>query len=144
MNTENRRVKQSEERIRFEDFVLQHLPDNRCSSRVVLAWHPGDDFVGTAEAEDSPHGQMKSAAEATAHALEAAAHGGVGLTILSVSALHTLDTVEAALVIVSLSSRVDQRSERLVGSCLIKEHPARGAVLAVLDATNRLLSVYLH
>jgi hypothetical protein len=47
-------------------------------------------------------------------------------------------------VIVSLSSRVDERSERLVGSCLIGDDSARGAALAVLKATNRLLSVYLH
>jgi hypothetical protein len=128
-------------RIRFKDFVLQQLSDTQCSVRVVLAWHAGEEFVGTAEGEDSPHGQLRSAAEAAARALEAATHGQVELTILAVKALTTLETV---LVVVSLSSRVDQRSERLVGSCLIKEQPARGAVLAVLDATNRLLSTYLR
>jgi hypothetical protein len=129
----------SEGRIRFEDFVLQQLPDNRCSARVVLAWHPGDEYVGTAEGENSPQGRLRSAAEATAQALEAAANGGVGLTVLTVKAVETMETV---LVIVSLSGRVDQRSERLVGSCLIKESAARGAALAVLSATNRLLGIY--
>ena len=139
MSTEGRTVTRSEERIRFEDFELQQLPDKRCSARVVLAWHSGDEHVGTAEGEDSLQGQLRSAAEATAHALEAAANGRVGLTVLTVKALETFETV---LVIVSLSGSVDHRSERLVGSCLIKESAARGAALAVLSATNRLLGIY--
>jgi hypothetical protein len=133
-------VNKPEVRIRFEDFVLQQLPDSRCSARATVAWHPGNEFVGTAEGEDSPQGQLRLAAEATASALEAAAQGQIGLTVLNVKALETLETV---LVIVSLSSSVDNRSERLVGSCLIKEDPARGAALAVLSATNRLLGIYL-
>lgn len=141
MSPEERAVNVSEVRVRFEDFVLQQLPENRCSVRVVLSWHPGDEFVGTAEGEDSPQGQLRSGAEATARALEAAAHGRIGLTVLGVKAIETLSTV---LVIVSLSSHVDHQAERLVGSCLIKERAARGAALAVLSATNRLLSIYLQ
>jgi hypothetical protein len=141
MSPVDRRANKSEVRIRFKDFVLQQLPDTRYLARVVLAWHLGDEFVGTAEGENSPQGQLRAAAEATVQALEAAAHGQVGLTVLSVNALETFETV---LVVVSLSSHVDHRSERLVGSCLIKERPARGAALSVLNATNRLLSIYLH
>ncbi len=121
--------------------MLQQLPNTQYLADVVLAWHAGDEFVGTAEGEDSPQGQLRSAAEATAQALEAATHGQVGLTVLSVNALETLGTI---LVVVSLSSHVDHRSERLVGSCLIKERPARGAALAVLNATNRFLSTCVH
>lgn len=139
MSAAGRSLTRSEKRIRFEDFVLQQLPDNRCSVRVVLAWHPGEKYVGTAEGEDSPQGRLRSAAQATAHALEAAANGQIGLTVLTVKALKTFETV---LVIVSLSGHVDHRSERLVGACLIKESAARGAALAVLSATNRLLGIY--
>ena len=137
MSTGSRTLNRSERRIRFEDFEFQQLPENRCSARVVLAWHPGDEYVGTAEGEDSPQGRLRSAAEAAAHALEAAANGQVGLTVLTVKAKAIDETFETVLVIVSLSDRVDHRSEHLVGSCLIKESAARGAVLAVLSATNR-------
>ncbi len=137
----NRRGDRSEVRVKFKDFVLQHLPDTLCSARVVLASPTGEEFVGTADGEDSAEGQLRTAAQATAHALEAVAHGQVELTVLAAKALRTLETV---LVVVALASRADQRSERLVGSCLIKDQPARGAVLAVLDATNRLFSVYLQ
>ena len=141
MSTGSRTATRSEGRIRLEDFVLQPLPENRCSARVVLAWHPGDEYVGTAEGENSPQGRLRSAAEAAAHALEAAANGQVGLTVLTVKAKAIDETFETVLVIVSLSDRVDHRSEHLVGSCLIKESAARGAALAVLSATNRLLGI---
>ena len=141
MSTRSRTATRSEGRIRLEDFVFQPLPENRCSARVVLAWHPGDEYVGTAEGENSPQGRLRSAAEAAAHALEAAANGQVGLTVLTVKAKAIDETFETVLVIVSLSDRVDHRSEHLVGSCLIKESAARGAALAVLSATNRLLGI---
>ena len=141
MSTGSRTSTRSDGRIRLEDFVLQRLPENRCSARVVLAWHPGDEYVGTAEGENSPQGRLRSAAEAAAHALEAAANGQVGLTVLTVKAKAIDETFETVLVIVSLSDRVDHRSEHLVGSCLIKESAARGAALAVLSATNRLLGI---
>jgi hypothetical protein len=128
-------------RIRFKDFVLQELPNTQCLARVVLARRSGDEFVGHAEGEKSPQGQLRSAAQATAHALEAATHGQVGLTVLSVKALKKLETI---LVVVSLSGRLDSGSERLVGSVLTKEDPARAAALAVLSATNRLLSIYFR
>jgi hypothetical protein len=141
MSTDRRVGSVSETRIRFEGFELQSQPDDRCAARVVLAWHPGDEFVGTAEGEDAPLTRLRLAAEATARALETASEGHIALKVLNVKAIETFDTV---LVIVSLSSRVDERSERLVGSCLIGDDSARGAALAVLKATNRLLSVYLH
>jgi len=128
-------------RIKFKDFVLQELPNTQCSARVVLARHSGEEFVGQAEDENSPHGQLRSAAHAAARALEAATHGQVALTVLSVKALKKLETI---LVVVSLSSHLDHRSERLVGSVLTRESPARAAALAVLSATNRLLSSYFR
>jgi len=65
-----------------------------------------------------------------------AAHERVALEVLAVKAIEGFDTI---IVVVSLSSKVAERTERLVGSCLIKGEPTRGAVLATLSATNRLL-----
>jgi hypothetical protein len=141
MSKIDRSVTRSEVRIKFRDFVLEELPNTQCSARVVLARRPGEEFVGQAEGENSPQGQLRSAAEATARALEAATHGQVGLTVLTVKALKKLETI---LVIVSLSGHIDHLSERSVGSVLTKERPARAAALAVLDATNRLLGTYFR
>ena len=127
------------DRIIFESFELEQLPNERCAGRVALAWVPGDDFVGTAEGTGTRPGQLRCAAEATARALELAVYNRVALEVLAVKAIETFDTV---IVIVSLASRIDDRAQRLVGSCLIKEQPTRGAALAVLHATNRLLAIY--
>ena len=59
--------------------------------------------------------------------------------LLGVKAVRAFD---ATVVIVSLSARAEQTT-RLVGSCLTEADPARGAALAVLNATNRLLGNYL-
>jgi len=40
---------------------------------------------------------------------------------------------------VQLSNPAKKLSERLVGSCLMKDQPPRGAALAVLTATNRMM-----
>ena len=135
----DRNVTRSEARIRFKDFVLEELPNDHCSVRVVLARRSGEEFVGEAEGENSPQAQLRTAAQATARALETATDGQVGLTVLSVKALEALETI---LVFVSLSGRLEHGSQRLVGSVLTRENPPRAAALAVLNATNRLLSVF--
>ena len=68
-------------------------------------------------------------------ALQEASGGKVSLEVLAVKAVEGFDTV---IVVVSLASRADGVAERLVGSCLIQGQSTRGAVLAVLSATNRL------
>jgi hypothetical protein len=49
---------------------------------------------------------------------------------------------DSNLVIVSIGVR-DSAGTRLVGCCLADEDMPRGAALAVLNATNRLLGNYL-
>ena len=127
-------------RLRLGGFELVPTSAGQCRAKVVLGWEEDGDFVGVAEGADSPSGQLRSAAEATARALETAAKEKVGLKVLAVKAIEGFDTI---IVLVSLGSRVQDQTERLVGSCLIKGQPARGAVLAVLSATNRLLGKVL-
>ena len=123
-------------RIKLENFEINNTLDDRCTSRVVLSWNPDDPVVGTATAEDSDRGRLRSSAEATARALEVASDGKVGLDILAIKEIEGFDTV---LVIVSLSCDVMRTTERLSGSCLIRgQVTGRSAAMAVLDATNRL------
>ncbi len=123
-------------RIKLEKLEVDNALEHHCTSRVVLSWNPEDPIVGTATAEDSIRGQLRSSAEATARALEVASDGKVGLDILAIKEIEGFDTV---LVIVSLSCDVMRTTERLSGSCLIRGKAApRSAAMAVLDATNRL------
>ena len=127
-------VDDSGRRIKLERFELERNQDEQCTGRAILAWQPGDVFVGTAMSEDSLRGHLRCGAEATARALELASEGRVALEVLAVRAIEGFDTV---LVIVSLSSQYE-KGERLAGSCLMKGQPPRSAAMAVLNATNRL------
>jgi hypothetical protein len=124
------------QRLKLEEFGFTKSTPAKCEAHVVLAWGEGEEFVGSAAGQDDTQGQLRCAAEATASALMLAADQRITLEVLAVRAVEGFDTI---IVVVSLTGIVDDQAERLVGSCLIRGDPARGAVLAVLSATNRLL-----
>lgn len=126
------------ERLRFVDFELRRLQNGRCRARVVLEWKPEEQFIGTAEELGSQAGELRCAAQAAVGAIERAvgASSKVTFELLGVKAVRAFD---ATVVIVSLTSRQDARASRLVGSYITDDFSSRGAALAVLNATNRLL-----
>ncbi len=77
-------VREPHDRVRLEEFEVAQLPAGRCAGRVAVAWQPGSDFVGTAEGAGTPQGELRCAAEATAHALERATRNKVALQVLAV------------------------------------------------------------
>jgi hypothetical protein len=124
------------ERLRFATFEFRRLPNSRCRARVVLERHHGAQYEGLAEGVASPTGTLRCAAQATALALQEAVGAEYTFELLGVKAVRAFDST---VVIVSLSCRDGIPSTRLVGSCLTDTEPERGAALAVLNATNRLL-----
>ncbi len=74
-------------------------------------------------------------------ALTEAVAGAVGFELIGVKAVRAFDST---VVIVSLSIQQDSGVHRVVGSCLTDNDPARGAALAVLNATNRILGNRLY
>ena len=68
------------------------------------------------------------------HHLEKA--GSVRFELLGVKAVRAFD---ANVIIVSLATHGESAGHRVVGSYLTEEDAARGAALAVLNATNRIL-----
>jgi len=127
------------ERLRFHDFRFERLPNGRCRSRVVLSWSDGREFVGEAEGVISQAGELRCSAAATVQALEKAVKPKLAFEILGVKAVRAFD---ANVIIVSLSARADGSQSRLVGSYLTEGDATRGAALAVLNATNRILGNY--
>lgn len=123
--------------IRFKEFKLGELPDNRCQARVVLAWPDGEEFLGTAQAEDTETGQLWCAAKAATRALEESVDHQIALEVLGVRTIMESDTK----IIVALVSYCLLRGmrQKLVGSCISHRQPSRSAALAVLKATNRLM-----
>jgi hypothetical protein len=124
------------ERLRFKDFAFQRLASGRCHARVVLAWSDGREFVGESNGVASQTGELRCCAAAAVKALAQAVQTKVGFELLGVKAVRAFD---ATVVIVSLSARETESASRLVGSYLTESDPPRGAALAVLNATNRIL-----
>ena len=126
----------SQDRLRFAQFVLERLPNGRCRAKVELTWRESERFTGEAEGLASQAGELRCASDATVKALTQAVQGGVGFELLGVKAVRAFD---ATVVIVSLAVQIDGATHRVVGSYLSDTEPARGAALAVLNATNRIL-----
>jgi hypothetical protein len=124
------------ERLKFLEFDFQKLADGRCSARVVLEKEPGVQYRGEAAGLGSPAGELRCAALATTEAIQEAVGDRVYFELLGVKAVRAFD---ATVVIVSLSCHNGIPARRLVGSCLSETDLHRGAALAVLSATNRLL-----
>ncbi|HTR19210.1 MAG TPA: hypothetical protein VMH88_00025 [Gemmatimonadales bacterium] len=127
------------ERLRFIDFEFSRLPNGRCRAKVGLGWTEGTPFIGEAEGITSQAGELRCAAAASVHALGRAVGTEMEFELLGVKAVKAFD---ATVVIVSLSARKQGTASRLVGSFLTDTEPNRGAALAVLNATNRILGNY--
>jgi hypothetical protein len=126
----------SRERLRFVDFELRRLQNGRCRARVVLEWNPEHQFIGSAEELGSQAGELRCAAQAAVEAIQRAVETSASLELLGVKAVRAFD---ATVVIVSLTSRAEAQPSRLVGSYITDDYSARGAALAVMNATNRLM-----
>jgi hypothetical protein len=124
------------ERLRFAEFVLDRLPNGRCRARVGLTWRDSEAFTGESEGLASQAGELRCAAEACVKALGQAVQGGMGFDLLGVKAVRAFD---ATVIIVSLAVQGEGNGHRVVGSYLTEDDAARGAALAVLNATNRIL-----
>ena len=125
----------SSERLRFAEFTLDRLPNGRCRARVGLTWKESEQFTGESEGLASQAGELRCAAQACVSALAEAVEG-LSFELLGVKAVRAFD---ATVVIVSLAAHGEGSGHRVVGSYLTENDTARGAALAVLNATNRII-----
>lgn len=123
------------ERLRFTEFSFERLANGRCRALVRYQWG-STHYDGESEGLASEAGQLRCAAQAALSALEEAVGSRVTFDLLGVKAVRAFDSV---VVLVSVSAHMEGASHRLVGSFLTEELTPRGAALAVLHATNRVL-----
>lgn len=129
-------------RLRFDQFRLERFPDGRCCARVRLGWTLGRTFEGEWEGTQTLEGEVRAAAHAALPAVSQATGGRLVFELRGVKAFRAFDSW---LVIVSLEGRSDSETRRLLGSYPCPDdNTARGAVIAVLDATNRMVEPYLE
>jgi hypothetical protein len=124
------------ERLRFAAFSFRRTPAAYCTADVELEWTDGERFAGRAEGVASPYSDLRLAAEATLRAITAFARGEISFELVGVKALRAFD---ANVVIVSILARRPEGTQRLLGCHLADEDSLRSAVLATLQATNRIL-----
>lgn len=123
-------------RLRFTDFRMSRLVSGQCEARVSLTWPGKEPFVGEAGGLASQSGELRCAAEACLAAIGRAIPDA-GLELVGVKAVRAFD---ATVVIASLATQGRMDGPRVVGSCLVQDDAPRGAALAVLNATNRVLA----
>ena len=111
------------------------------AGRGSLTWRDSEQFTGEGEGLGSQAGELRCSAQACVVALGQAVQGGLSFELLGVKAVRAFD---ATVVIVSLAVHGDVVGHRVVGSYLTDTDTPRGAALAVMNATNRILGNRLY
>jgi len=130
------------ERLRFEDFELVRFPNGRSRIRVGMDWTQGRSYKGEAEGNQTLEGEVRAAAQA---ALKAAA-GAIGNRLrLDLRGAKAMRVFDSWVVVVMVWATGEGKTLHLLGAypCPDEDTP-RGAVMAVLDATNRVFVHYLE
>lgn len=127
------------ERLRFADFSFTRTPSGQCSAEVSLEWDNAM-YTGRSIGQSSPLGDFRVSAEAALRALEDFTKDVMHFELLGIKHVRAFDS---NLLIVSVSLREDSQLTRLVGCYLAETDTRRGAAMAVLNATNRVLGNYL-
>lgn len=128
------------ERLRFEEFDHQSSQNGRARVRVVLA-RGARRFTGEATGVETREGAGRTAALAALAAAQAATDDRFTAELMGIKLVRAFD---AWIVITALRGRSSDRAYRLLGSSEAPgDDTARGAVLSILDAVNRVLEKYL-
>jgi hypothetical protein len=127
------------ERLRFADFSFSRTPSGQCSAEVTLEYDSSL-FKGRAMGQSSPLGDFRVAAEAALRALQDFVKDAMSFELLGIKHVRAFDS---NLLIVSISLREQHQVTRLVGCFLAETDTRRGAAMAVLNATNRVLGNHI-
>jgi hypothetical protein len=123
-------------RVRFTGFEITRSKAGQSAAEVTLEMG-GHRQVGKAAGPSSPLGDLRLSAEACLKALMELT-GESAFEIVGVKHIRAFDS---NLAIVSITHKQDGMSYPLVGCYLAKDDVCRGAAIAVLNATNRLLGI---
>jgi len=128
------------ERLRFTDFRFARTPAGQCTADVELEWLDGLRVMGSSSGQSSPMGDLRIAAEAALKALESFTQGAIQMELVGIKAMRAFD---ANIVIVSIAVKEGAETRRLLGCYLAERDPIRASVIAILNATNRLLGNFI-
>jgi hypothetical protein len=126
--------KRPSRRIRFKHADARQLDDGSWEANVVLAWPESEDYSAKVGEPSSLSDSVTSSAQAAVDALKQALGNDAEIGLL---AAEEIQEINAVVVVLSMAD--NDRVYRLTGSCAIDDMAPRAAVLAVLNATNRIV-----
>lgn len=128
------------ERLRFTDFRFSRTPSGACAAEVELEWLDGVRVIGKGQGQTSELGDLRIASMAALRAIESFSDGALSFELIGVRSLRAFD---ANVIIVSIGVKRGEGPPKLLGACLAETDPIRGAVLATLNATNRVMGNFI-
>lgn len=128
------------ERLRFAGFSFNKTPSGQCTAEAELEWVDGVRVVGKAKGQSSELGDLRIAADAGLRALESFSGNALQFDLIGIRLIRAFD---ANVIIVSVGVKKGEGPRKLLGCYLAEEDPVRGAVVAVLNATNRVLGNFI-
>ena len=127
------------ERLRFEEFDHETSQNGRTRVRVVLM-RGKERFTGESTGVETREGAGRTAALAAIAATQDATEGRFMAEFVGIKLVRAFDSW---IVVTALRGQSSERSYRLLGSAEAPgQDTARGAVLSVLDAVNRVMEKY--
>ncbi|MDB4914176.1 MAG: hypothetical protein JWM95_1820 [Gemmatimonadetes bacterium] len=129
-----------QERLRFHEFSVQRTPAGRVSCQVMLEYGTGQLYTGQTVGQASPAGETRLGAEAAIQALQTFTEQMLTFELVGVKVSRAFD---ANVVIASLVQHRTGGAERLLGCYLTDGDLVRAAAIAVLNATNRVLTEFI-
>jgi hypothetical protein len=124
-------------RVRFHSVRSETTPDSKCRIRVDVEWGQGSFVTGESEGTATREGRLIAGAAASLQAIEKVTQGILKLEFRGAKVVRAFDT---SVIIVALRGNAAARRYDLIGACAAPDDDVvRGVVLAVLDATNRVL-----
>ena len=126
-------------RVRFTRFDLTRAKSGQTTAEVTLELD-GKKHIGQSTGPSSPLGDLRISAEACLRALSGIA-GDLDFELMAVKHIRAFDS---NLAIVSITHRQEGGNFPLVGCYLAKDDVCRGAAIAVLNATNRVLGISMQ
>jgi hypothetical protein len=130
------------QRVRCQGVYTEISQDSSCHTRVEVEWTTGKIFEGKGEGNQTAEGQIRAGALAALKAAENAAGGSLRLHLRGAKSIRAFDR---HVVIVALRGESPKNRYDLIGSAAAPDDDlVRGAVLAVLNGTNRILGRYVQ
>lgn len=123
-------------RLRLAGATVERERGSRVRVRIELAV-AGRELHGEGEGVGTETVELRLAADATLDAI----HGALGRSRFRLLGIKRLHAFDADVILVVLREKEGEDIRRLIGAVPVRDTLVHGAAAAILDATNRVLTI---